>query len=233
MRFHMRVLLIEDDQTVSQNISLILKKEGMVVDSAFLGEDGIEFAKSYDYDIVILDLLLPDMEGYEVLRRLRNAHIDTPVLILSGLTTPDKKVKGFGCGADDYLTKPFDRTELVARVNAIVRRAKGHADAVVRTGGMEINLNSKIVTIDGKVLNLTSKEYSLIELLAMRKGTTIHKEQFLNHLYGGMDEPEMKIIDVFMCKIRRKIEKLTKEEEYIQTVWGRGYILKDLPINDK
>ena len=227
----MRVLLIEDDKTVSQNISLILKKENMVVDTSYLGEDGLQVAKLYEYDIIILDLLLPDMEGYEVLRRLRNAHIDTPVL--SGLTAPDKKVKGFGCGADDYLTKPFDRTELVARVNAIVRRAKGHADAVVRTGGMEINLNSKIVTINGKVLNLTGKEYALFELLALRKGTTINKEQFLNHLYGGMDEPEMKIIDVFLCKIRRKIEKLAPAEEYIQTVWGRGYILKDLPVTAK
>lgn len=229
----MRVLLIEDDKTVSQNIVLILKKEGMVVDTSYLGEDGIEVAKLYDYDIIILDLLLPDMEGYEVLRRLRAAHLETPVLILSGLTAADKKVKGFGCGADDYLTKPFDRTELVARVNAIVRRAKGHADPIVRTGGMEINLNSKIVTINGKVLNLTSKEYALFELLALRKGSTINKEQFLNHLYGGIDEPEMKIIDVFLCKIRRKIERISKNEDYIQTVWGRGYILRDLPVIEK
>ncbi|MBQ9090300.1 MAG: response regulator transcription factor [Alphaproteobacteria bacterium] len=229
----MRVLLIEDDKTVSQNIALILKKENMVVDLSYLGEDGIEVAKLYEYDIIILDLLLPDMEGYEVLRRLRSSHIETPVLILSGLTTPDKKVKGFGCGADDYLTKPFDRTELIARVNAIVRRSKGHSDPIIRTGGMEINLSSKVVTIDGKILNLTSKEYALFELLALRKGTTINKEQFLNHLYGGMDEPEMKIIDVFLCKIRRKIEKITKNDDYIQTVWGRGYILRDLPIKEK
>ena len=229
----MRVLLIEDDKTVSQNIALILKKENMVVDVSYLGEDGIEVAKLYEYDIIILDLLLPDMEGYEVLRRLRTSHIETPVLILSGLTTPDKKVKGFGCGADDYLTKPFDRTELIARVNAIVRRSKGHSDPIIRTGGMEINLSSKVITIDGKILNLTSKEYALFELLALRKGTTINKEQFLNHLYGGIDEPEMKIIDVFLCKIRRKIERITKTEDYIQTVWGRGYILRDLPIRER
>lgn len=228
----MRVLLIEDDKTVSQNITLILKKEGMVADTAYLGEDGLEFAKLYEYDIILLDLMLPDMEGYDVLRRLRSAHIQTPVLILSGLSTPDKKVKGLGYGADDYLTKPFDYGELVARVNALVRRSKGHADSVVQTGHMKINFNSKIVTINDKPLHLTSKEYALFELLALRKGTTINKEQFLNHLYGGMDEPEMKIIDVFLCKIRRKIEKLSKEEEYIQTVWGRGYILKDLPAVD-
>ncbi len=226
----MRILLIEDDKAVSQNISLILKRENMIVDASYLGEDGIEDARLYDYDLIILDLMLPDMDGYEVIRRLRSTHISTPVLILSGLSSTDKKVKGFGCGADDYLTKPFDSRELIARVNALVRRSKGYSENVIRTGGMEVNLNSKIVTIDGNTLHLTSKEYSLFELLALRKGTTINKEQFLNHLYGGMDEPEMKIIDVFLCKIRRKIEKLSPEEEYIQTVWGRGYILKDLPV---
>lgn len=226
----MRVLLIEDDKTIGQNIAMVLGKEGMVVDTSYLGEDGLEMAKLYEYDIIVLDLMLPGMDGYEVIRHLRANKNNTPVLILSGLSGPDKKVKGLGFGADDYLTKPFDRSELVARVNAIVRRSKGLADPVVRTGGMEINLNSKIVTVNDKVLHLTSKEYALLELLALRKGTTINKEQFLNHLYGGMDEPEMKIIDVFLCKIRRKIEKLSDGVEYIETVWGRGYILKDLPV---
>lgn len=225
----MRVLLIEDDKTIGQNIAMVLHKEGMVVDTSYLGEDGLEMAKLYDYDIIIVDLMLPGIDGYEVVRSLRAAKNNTPVMILSGLSGSDKKVKGLGFGADDYLTKPFDRSELIARVNALVRRSKGLADPIVRTGSMEINLNSKIVTIDSKVLHLTSKEYALVELLAMRKGTTINKEQFLNHLYGGMDEPEMKIIDVFLCKIRRKIEKLSGGEEYIETVWGRGYILKDLP----
>ncbi|MGN1063682.1 MAG: response regulator transcription factor CtrA [Alphaproteobacteria bacterium] len=226
----MRVLLIEDDKTIGQNIALVLGKEGMVVDTSYLGEDGLEMAKLYDYDIIILDLMLPDIDGYEVVRALRAARNNTPVLILSGLSGSDKKVKGLGIGADDYLTKPFDRGELIARVNALVRRSKGLADPIVRTGKMEINLNSKIVTIGGKVLHLTSKEYALLELLGMHKGSTINKEQFLNHLYGGMDEPEMKIIDVFLCKIRRKIEKLSNGIEYIETVWGRGYILKDLPV---
>lgn len=226
----MRVLLIEDDKTIGQNISLLLGKEGMVVDTSHLGEDGLEMAKLYDYDVIVLDLMLPGIDGYEVVRALRAAKNNTPVLILSGLSGSDKKVKGLGFGADDYLTKPFDRNELIARINALVRRSKGLADPVIRTGAMAINLNSKIVTVAGKVLHLTSKEYALVELLGMRKGTTINKEQFLNHLYGGMDEPEMKIIDVFLCKIRRKIEQLSDGEEYIETVWGRGYILKDLPV---
>ena len=199
------------------------------MDTAFKGEDGLDLSKHYDYDLIVLDLGLPTMDGYEVLKHLRNAGVQTPVLILSGYSAPDKKVRGLTSGADDYLTKPFDKEELVARVNAIVRRAKGHADSIVRVGDLEINLNTKVVQVNSKVLHLTSKEYALLELLAMRKGTTISKEQFLNHLYGGMDEPEVKIIDVFLCKIRRKIEKLSHNNKgYIQTVWGRGYILKEM-----
>ena len=178
----MRVLLIEDDKAMSQNIALILKKEGMVVDVSALGEDGLEVGKLYDYDIVILDLKLPDMDGLDVLKHLRASNINTPVLILSGLNSPDKKVSGLSFGADDYLTKPFDRSELIARVNAIVRRAKGHADPVVRTGLLEVNLNTKVVTVNGKVVHLTGKEYALLELLSLRKGITLNKEQFLNHL---------------------------------------------------
>lgn len=165
----MRVLLIEDDKAMSQNIALILKKEGMVVDVSALGEDGLEVGKLYDYDIVILDLKLPDMDGLDVLKHLRASNINTPVLILSGLNSPDKKVSGLCCGADDYLTKPFDRSELIARVNAIVRRAKGHADPIVRTGLLEVNLNTKVVTVNGKVVHLTGKEYALLELLSLRK----------------------------------------------------------------
>lgn len=224
----MRILLVEDDKTLHQTIAALLKKEGMSVDSSFLGEEGMELIKLYDYDLVILDLMLPDMPGYDVLKQIRAAGIQTPVLVLSGLTLPTKKVECFGNGADDYLTKPFDKTELVARIQAIVRRAKGHADSVVRTGGLEVNLNAKTALVHGKPLNLTSKEYAMLEFLCLKKGTTISKEQFLNHLYGGMDEPEIKIIDVFVCKMRRKMDKLSGGEAYIQTVWGRGYVLRDI-----
>lgn len=223
----MRILLVEDDKAVNHSTALLLKNEGMIVDTAFLGEEGLELAKVYEYDLIILDLMLPDMPGYEVLKHIRSGGINTPILVLSGVLLPTKKVECFSNGADDYLTKPFDKSELIARVNAIVRRSKGLAEAVVITGQMQVNLNTKVVTVAGKVLHLTGKEYALIELLCLRKGTTISKEQFLNHLYGGMDEPEMKIIDVFLCKIRRKIEELSGGEQYIQTVWGRGYILKE------
>ena len=223
----MRVLLVEDDYAVSQSIEMMLKKEGMVVDATDLGEDGLDIAKLYDYDIIILDLMLPDMNGYEVLKNLRNSKVNTPVLILSGLTEPDKKVKGLGYGADDYLTKPFDKSELLARIQAVVRRSKGHSNSIIRTGDVEIDLDTQTVTVKGKTLHLTGKEYGIMELLSLRKGATLNKDQFLNHLYGGIDEPELKIIDVFICKLRKKLEKASGGKNYIETVWGRGYVLRD------
>jgi len=223
----MRVLLVEDDTSMAKSIELMLKSEGFIVDSTDLGEDGLEIGKLYDYDIIILDLMLPDMDGYEVLRRLRGARVRTPILILSGLSEPDKKVRGLGFGADDYLTKPFDKAELVARIQAIVRRSKGFSESLIRTGKLLVNLDSRTVDVDGQPLRLTGKEYGILELLSLRKGTTLTKEMFLNHLYGGMDEPELKIIDVFVCKLRKKLAQATGGEHYIETVWGRGYVLRD------
>lgn len=223
----MRVLLVEDDSTISRSVTLMLKAENMVVDTADLGEDAIEIAKLYDYDIVLLDLALPDMPGSEVLRRLRAARIATPVLILSGMSQLENKLHCLTSGADDYLTKPFDRRELIARIHAIVRRSKGHAQSEIRTGKLALNLAGRTVSVDGKPLHLTGKEYGILELLSLRKGTTLTKEMFLNHLYGGLDEPELKIIDVFICKLRKKLAAATRGEHYIETVWGRGYMLRD------
>lgn len=223
----MRVLLIEDDSATSKTLESLLRSEGFVVDSTDLGEDGLEIGKLYEYDIILLDLLLPDMEGYEVLRRLRAAQIKTPILILSGLTDIGDKVKGLGFGADDYLTKPFDKIELIARIHAIVRRSHGHSESIIRAGRLTVNLQNRTAYVDGNVVHLTGKEYAILELLALRKGTTLTKEAFLNHLYGGMDEPELKIIDVFICKLRRKLAEALGEDNCIETVWGRGYVLRD------
>ena len=223
----MRVLLVEDDPTTAQSIEMMLRSEGMVVDATDMGEDGLEIGKIYDYDIIVLDLMLPDIDGMEVLRRLRDARVETPVLILSGLTQSEQKVKGLGSGADDYLTKPFDKSELVARIQAIVRRSKGHSQSVIQTGRMTVNLDARTVDVDGQSVHLTGKEYGILELLSLRKGTTLTKEMFLNHLYGGMDEPELKIIDVFICKLRKKLATATGGDNYIETVWGRGYMLRE------
>jgi two-component system, cell cycle response regulator CtrA len=229
METTMRVLLIEDDSATSASVTMMLRAENHIVDATDLGEDGLEIGKLYDYDIIVLDLMLPDIDGYEVLRRMRTARIRTPILILSGLgsTGPDPKIKGLGFGADDFLTKPFDRRELIARIQAIVRRAKGHSESVIRTGKLMVNLDSRIAEVEGQPLRLTSKEQGIIELLSLRKGSTITKEAFLNHLYGGMDEPAMKIIDVFICKLSKKLDRATGGENYIETIWGRGWALRD------
>ena len=224
----MRVLLVEDDPATSKSIELMLSSSGMVLDTTDMGEDALDIGKIYDYDIIVLDLMLPDIDGYEVLRRLRDARVDTPVLILSGLSEPGDKVKGLGVGADDYLTKPFNKDELIARIHAIVRRSKGHAESVIRTGDLAVNLDARTVEMNGKAVHLTGKEYGILELLSLRKGTTLTKDMFLNHLYNGMDEPELKIIDVFVCKLRKKLSAASKDgETYVHTVWGRGYVLRE------
>jgi two-component system cell cycle response regulator CtrA len=223
----MRVLLVEDDSSTAKAIELSLASEGIICDTTQLGEEGLEIGKLYDYDIIILDLMLPDIDGYEVLRRFRAARVTTPILILSGLSGPDQKIKGLGYGADDYLTKPFNKGELIARIQAIVRRSKGHSESIIRTGKLSVNLDTRSIEVDAKPLHLTSKEYSILELLSLRQGTTLTKEMFLNHLYGGIDEPELKIIDVFVCNLRKKLAQAANGENYIETVWGRGYVLKD------
>jgi two-component system cell cycle response regulator CtrA len=223
----MRVLLIEDDRATAQSIELMLKTEGFNVHTTNLGEEGTDLGKQYDYDIILLDLNLPDMSGFEVLRALRLGKIDTPTLILSGQAALEDKVKGLGFGADDYLTKPFHRDELVARIQAIVRRSQGHARSVVQVGDLSVDIDGKIVEVAGSRVHLTTKEYQMLELLCLRKGSTLTKEMFLNQLYGGMDEPEIKIIDVFMCKLRRKLANASGGKEYIETIWGRGYMLRE------
>ena len=223
----MRVLLVEDDPTTSRSIELMLTHANFNVYATDLGEEAIELGKLYDYDLILLDLNLPDMTGLDVLRQIRLARVDTPILILTGEGDTDTKLKGFGGGADDYLTKPFHRDELVARIHAIIRRSKGHAQSIIHTGNIAVNLDAKTVEVDGKAVHLTGKEYQMLELLSLRKGTTLTKEMFLNHLYGGMDEPELKIIDVFICKLRKKLSEANGGDNHIETVWGRGYVLRD------
>jgi two-component system cell cycle response regulator CtrA len=223
----MRILLIEDDSAMAQSIELMLKSEGLNVYTTDLGEEGIDLGKMYDYDIILLDLDLPDMSGFEVLRSLRVSKVKAPILILTGLDTIEDKVRGLGVGADDYLTKPFHKDELVARIHAIVRRSKGHAQSVIQTGDLVVDLDAKKVEINGVTVHLTPKEYQMLELFSLRKGTTLSKETFLNDLYGGMDEPEPKIIDVFICKLRKKLASASGGDEFIETVWARGYVLSE------
>jgi two-component system cell cycle response regulator CtrA len=225
----MRVLLIEDEPTTAKGIELMLSTEGFNIYATDLGEEGLDLGKMYDYDIILLDLNLPDMSGTEVLKRLRSARVATPVVVLTGIGELGSKVAALSVGADDYLTKPFHRDELVARIQAVVRRSKGHSQSIIRTGRLAVNLDAKTVDVDGARVHLTGKEYEIIELMSLRKGMTITKDTFLNHLYGGMDEPDVKIIDVFICKLRKKLSLACGGKSYIETMWGRGYVLREAP----
>ncbi|CAA9288662.1 MAG: hypothetical protein AVDCRST_MAG08-4436 [uncultured Acetobacteraceae bacterium] len=222
----MRILLVEDDRALTQNLVATLKAASMVVDAVETGEEALEYCRLYDFDMVLLDGGLPDIEGYDVVRRLRAARLATPVLMLSETASPQAKVKGFAAGADDVIAKPFDAQELVARIQAVVRRAKGFAQSSLSVGDLTLNLGSREVTVAGTPIHLTGKEYAILELLVLRKGMVLTKEAFLNHLYGGMDEPEVKIIDVFICKLRKKLAQAGADNA-IGTVWGRGYMLRD------
>jgi two-component system cell cycle response regulator CtrA len=227
-----RVLLVESKAATAIAIELALRAQNFIVESTDLGEDALQIGKLYDFDIIILDPMLPDIDGYEVLRRLRAARVRTPVLILSARTDLDYKLKGLGFGADEFMTKPFDPRELIARIQAIVRRSHGHAQSTIRVGKLTVNIGNHIVVVGDQPVHLTPKEYGMLELLSLRKGTALTKEMFLYHLYGGMDEPGHKIIDVFVCKLRKKLANASNGKDYIETVWGRGYVLRE-PHDDK
>jgi two-component system cell cycle response regulator CtrA len=222
----MRILLVEADPAAVHGITLMLKSSGAVVDHTDTGEEGLELTGHYDYDIVVLDLILPDMDGFEVVQRMRLGRNDTPVLILSGPLRPEVRAKGLNLGADDFITKPFDTTEFVALLHAIVRRNKGLSHPLLRFGPLQLDLNAHEVSVNGQAVAFTVTEYVMLELLAVHKGESVSRETFLDHLYGGIDEPAMKSLDVVICKLRKKLAA-AGADELIVTVRGRGYLLRD------
>jgi two-component system cell cycle response regulator CtrA len=225
----MRVLLIEDDKAMARAVNLMLTSEGLDVHAADLGECGLKLAKRHDYDVVILDLQLPDIPGLEVLQSLRSAGVPAPVLVLSGNIQTDAKIKALNAGADDYMTKPFHKSELVARIYALARRIRIQPPRLITTGKLTVDLNAKTVEACGRKVNLTIKEYEMLELLCDRKGVTVTKEAFITRLYADTDPPEQKIVDVFICKLRKKLTAATNGEHCIMTIWARGYMLCDPP----
>ena len=222
----MRILLVEDDRTAARGITFQLQQHRMVVDVADCGAEAMELARLYDYDAVIVDVMLPDIEGYEVVSRLRAARVEAPVMVLSAINKTSAKVKALGAGADDYLAKPFDPDELAARMQAMIRRSKGYSQPRIQMGAVSLDLAAKEVAVQGQPVHLTGKEYAILELLMLRRGSVLSKENFLDHLYGGMDEPDAKIIDVFVCKLRKKLQQ-AGAANIIGTVWGRGYIVRE------
>ena len=223
----MRVLLIEDDALLAKAVKLTLADDGVVVHATSLGEEGVSLARLYDYDAILLDLNLPDLSGMDVLKQLRTSKVATPVMVISGQIDTATKVKALDGGADDYITKPFHNYELTARVRALVRRSKGYSASTITIGDLILNLDSKTVTVAGARVPVSTKEYQILELLCLRKGATLNKEVFLNHLYGEIDEPDPKIIDVFVCKLRKKLAAAAGGHQHIETIWGRGYLVRD------
>jgi two-component system cell cycle response regulator CtrA len=223
----MRVLLIEDDRMMARSMELMLQAGGFVVENTGTGEDGVDLSEVYEYDVIVLDLNLPDMSGLDVLRSVRRGRNPTPVMVVSGTQEIESKIKALSLGADDYLTKPFHKDELIARLRAVIRRTKGHAQSLITIGDMVIDLDAKVVHVNGQRVHLTGREYQTLELLALRKGKTLTKEVFLSSLYGGQDEPGAKIVDVFICKLRKKLAPATDGRHVIETVWGGGYMLRE------
>jgi two-component system cell cycle response regulator CtrA len=222
----MRILLVEPDADVRYAFEQWCRVEKLVVYTTDNGEEAIDLGKLYDFDAIVLELNLADMSGYEVLRTLRVAKVQTPVIVCSGLSGVEDIVRALGFGADAYLTKPAHKDLLVANIHAVVRRSRGIPTNTVTIGNLVIDIGTKRAQVAGDPMHLTAKEYAVLELLALRQGLIVTKEMFLNHLYGGMDEPELKIIDVFICKLRHKLRQ-HGADELVQTVWGRGYTLAE------
>ncbi|WP_068878229.1 MULTISPECIES: response regulator transcription factor [unclassified Phenylobacterium] len=229
----MHILLVEDNEATAKSVKLILGAEGHTVSMTASGEEAVELAEIYEYDAVLMDIDLEDITGIEALRELRQKKNATPIIILSGTTDVETKVASLAAGADDYMTKPFHKSELTARINAVVRRSRGHTDSIIRTGLIALNLNTRSAEVAGQPIHLTPSEYKMLELLSLRKNTVLTKEACLNHLYNGMSEPEIKIIDVFICKLRKKIAAVAGGDSQIETVWGGGYMLRDAKTDAK
>lgn len=224
----MHILLVEDNAATARSVELILISAGHTVSQTGSGEDAIELAEIYDYDAILMDLELEDITGLEALRALRAKKSPIPVIILSGSIDVDSKVNALAAGADDYVTKPFHKAELTARINAVVRRSRGQSVSIIRTGPIALNLNTRTAEVSGVQIHLTPSEYKMLELLSLRKNSVLTKEACLNYLYNGMSEPEIKIIDVFICKLRKKIAAVAAGGGcQIETVWGGGYMLRD------
>lgn len=221
----MRILLVDADRTLHNWTRFKLESEGMIVESAFDSLDATDFLLSLPFDAVVLSGPLPDTKVSYYIRDLRRDKIVAPIIV----TGPSSAIDAVLCldaGADDYLRQPFHSDELVARIRSLVRRAAGRASSVVTTGALTLDLTAQTVEVLGKGVHISFREYQLLELLSLRKGVTLTKEMMMAAMYGGMDEPEIKIIDVFICKLRKKLRD-AGADGLIETVWGRGYIFRE------
>ena len=223
----MDILIVENDPVVADVLGMTLEEAGHFQLTANNIETALAELKHNNIDAVLLDINLPDGDGTRLARLIRKNHMPVPILVISGNASTDDKIAALGAGADGYLTKPFDRFELLANLDAIIRRTNGHSSTTVSAGNLEVDLNRHLALVEGDPLPLTGKEFRIVEFLALRKGSVLSKTAFLSHLYDSINEPEPKIIDVFICKLRRKLEIAGARGVSIDTVWGQGYILRE------
>lgn len=207
----MRILVADADRS----IEVMLGSEGFNVYGIDSGEEAIELGRLYDYDAIVLG----DMP-IKVVRDLRAAKVKTPIIVLTDTEATAHIVAMLDAGADDFLSKPFHKAEMVSRIRAVVRRSKGHASSLLQVGPLALDLTAQRATVDGQPIQITGKHFKILELLMLRQGQCVTKDQILDHLYNGMDEPNIKIIEVFICKMRKVLP-----EGLLQTVWGRGYTI--------
>lgn len=221
----MKILVVEDDIVLCEVLKTVLEKNGYAVDLTSDGEEGLYLAQQYSPDAIVLDIILPNLDGLSLLKRLRDNHINTPVLLLTKKNAVKSRIEGLDLGADDYLPKPFDSEELLARLRAIIRRGNDAATNALIIGDVEINLSAKSVARAGALILLTAKEYRLLEYLALNAGKVLSRTELMDHLYGHNFESDSNLIDVYVTYLRNKIDK-PYPVKLIHTVRGMGYILK-------
>lgn len=223
----MRILIIEDERDLNNVISKHLKKQGYSTDSAFDGEEGLDFLQFGAYNLIILDVMMPKLDGYGFLQKIREKNDMTPVLMLTAKSLVEHKVKALDLGADDYLVKPFDFEELLARVRAMIRRHHGNVSNDLKVDDLVLNIANKSVTRDGLDIDLTGKEYEILEYLLQNKNRIISREQIKDNVWGFEYEGESNVIDVLIKNIRKKIDVGRSQKTIIHTKRGLGYVVKE------
>jgi two-component system, OmpR family, response regulator len=217
----MRILVVEDEDDLREGLQQVLQEEGYAVDVAEDGDEGWFKADAWTYDAILLDVMLPIVDGWEILRRLRTAKKKTPVLMLTARDGINDRVKGLDLGCDDYLVKPFDLAELLARVRALIRRSAGEASPMLDLGTVQIDTAARLVHEDGKLIDLTAREYSLVEMLALHRGRVVSRTQLYDHLFSEDDQSLSNLLDVHVCNVRKKLST-----DLIQTRRGHGYMIE-------
>ncbi|WP_269526679.1 response regulator transcription factor [Coraliomargarita parva] len=221
----MRILLIEDYEPLRRSVVELLESHDYAVDASASGDEGLWYASNHDYDVIVLDLMLPKVDGLSILRRLRQAGSGVPIIVISARDSVDHRIEGLDAGADDYLVKPFALKELLARVRAQTRKAYEKKAALVEVGDLSIDLTAKRVTRHGSEIQLTSREYSLLEYLAYRAGEVVSRQEIWDHVYNYYEDASSNAVDVYVGYLRKKLAS-DDGGTYIQTRRGQGYLLE-------